>query len=141
MVDYSVFTEKTVQPNDKLIAEALGKKYPLWLDAIGLTESICGPITQQWMYHGKKYGWYCKLLQKKKIILFMVPLDGYFRIVFLLNDKAVSAIEASGSISATVKDNLRNGEQYHIGRSLNVDVKFKKNLADIRRLVTIKYKK
>ncbi|MEZ5359044.1 MAG: DUF3788 family protein [Candidatus Zixiibacteriota bacterium] len=138
MVDYSVFTEKAVQPNDKLIAEALGKKYPLWQGAIAIAESICGPITQQWMYHGRKYGWYCKLLHKKKNILFMAPLDGYFRIVFLFNDQAVSEIEASDAISDTVKEDLRNGEQYNIGRSLNVNIKFKKNLADIRQLIEIK---
>ncbi|MCK5126449.1 MAG: DUF3788 family protein [candidate division Zixibacteria bacterium] len=136
---HSIFLDKAVEPTDKMVANALGKKLELWQAIVSMTEEICGEINPIWKMPMIKYGWSCRLMRKKRNMLYLVPQDGGFLIAFVFGEKAVAAIEET-SISEDIKEELRNARKYVEGRGINFPVKFKKQLPDIRKLIEIKLK-
>ncbi len=133
----SIFLEKSKQPNERLLAEALGVTYKYWKELeVGL-EKLYGPLTEEWKYYGKSSGWTLKLLMKKRNLFFFAPYERYFRIAFVFGDKAVSAIEESDLPPAMIKE-LANAKRYVEGRGLRIDVKKRSAIADIVKLVEFK---
>ncbi len=138
MAQGSIFLDKSKEPTEKMVKDALGKKYILWQEVVSMTEEICGEITPVWKKPMIKYGWSCRLMRKKRNMLYLVPQEGHLRIAFVFGDRAVAAIEES-SVSEEIKQELRDAKKYMEGRGINYPVKFKKQLKDIKKLIEIKH--
>lgn len=133
----SIFNDKLREPDDKLLADGLldSKKY---LDRIyDFIRNVYTDLNPEWKYYGKNYGWLLKLLHKKRNVMFVVPYDGYFRVVFTFGDKAVSAVIAS-KLPKKIKDELVNARKYAEGRSINIDVQSDEHMESILELIRIK---
>jgi hypothetical protein len=81
---------KPPPPTTVELAERLGPAGPLWLelrDAIGVR---CGPLTERWVYGGRKYGWSCRL-ERGKTGFYLIPDTGHFRVGLALSDTARAA--------------------------------------------------
>jgi hypothetical protein len=133
----SIFNNKLREPDDKLLADGLldSKKY---LDRIcDFIRRVYTDLNPEWKYYGKNYGWLLKLLHKNRNVMFVVPYNGYFRVVFTFGDKAVSDVIAS-KLPKKIKDELVNARKYAEGRSVNFDVKSDEHMESILELVRIK---
>jgi len=133
----SIFLDKSKQPNDKLLAEALGVTYKYWKELESGLENLHGPLAEEWKYYGKTSGWTLKLLLKKRNLFFFAPYDKYFRIAFVFGDKAVSAIEKSDLPSTMIRE-LVTAKRYVEGRGLRIEVMKRSQIADIIKLVGFK---
>jgi hypothetical protein len=132
-----VFNDKNKQPNDKMLAEKLGGRFKYWTEIKKHTREKYGDTTDEWKCYGKKYGWQLKTLLKKRNLFFLIPHESYFKIVFIFGDKAVSEIERS-SISDQLISDVVNAKKYAEGRGLSIEVKNRKCLPDIKKLIKIK---
>ncbi len=133
----SIFLDKSKQPNDKQLAEALGVTYKHWKELETGLEKLHGPLVEEWKYYGKASGWTLKLLLKKRNLFFFAPYGKYFRIAFVFGDKAVSAIEKSDLPSTMIRE-LVTAKRYVEGRGLRIEVKKRSQIADIIKLVGFK---
>ena len=107
----SIFDDKNLKPNDKLLAEKLGDVYRLWENVKNHISSDFGQTTEEWKYYNTQSGWLLKTLLKKRTLFFFTPCDKFFRITFVFGDKAVAAVEKS-DLPENIKTELRNARKY-----------------------------
>ena len=134
---HSIFVERDLKPTPKTLAEALGDSHRLWLQIKeNLTHSF-GELTEEWKYYGAKSGWLLKMLQKKRNLFFLIPLEDYFVISFVFGDKAVTQIFET-DLPDVLKSTLRNARKYAEGRGLPIEVRSEKEVEQVKKLVEIK---
>jgi hypothetical protein len=132
-----VFTDKSVKTNDRRLSQALGEKAKLWEAIKQHIKQEYGEATEEWKFYNPKSGWTLKVLLKKRNLFFFAPLDGFFRIAFVFGDKAVSAVEKS-DLPEEIKNELRNARKYAEGRGIRIEVKLRKDVENVKKLIDIK---
>jgi hypothetical protein len=132
-----IFTDKSNQPNNHMLSEALGKTYQVWEEIYLYLKSAYDDIIQEWKFYGKNYGWQLKTLLKKRNLFFIIPYQDYFTQVFVFGDKAVSEIEKS-DLPNDIKETLRKAKKYAEGRGLSIDVTSSEKIDIIKILIDIK---
>jgi len=136
----SVFSDKSVRPDDRQLAAALGRAYPLWLEIKCHIQAEYGEMVEEWKHYGSKSGWILKSLNKKRNLFFLIPCQGYFRIAFVFGDKAVAAIEKS-DLPAAIIEEIRTARKYAEGRGLRLEVKKRGDVENVKMLLAIKVAK
>jgi hypothetical protein len=137
MDNTSIFTDKTVKPTDKDLADKLGSNYELWKRIYDLVLSKYPNGLAEWNYPGKKYGWSFRIKDKKRAVIYLLPRDKYFKAAFVFGDKAVNNIMHS-KISNDIKKEINQAKKYAEGRGIRIDVKDDLVIFDIEQLINIK---
>jgi hypothetical protein len=133
----SIFDDKSDKPGKNILIKKLGVTGKYWIELKDHLEEKHGPLREEWKFYGKKYGWQLKVLRKKRNLFFLIPSDGFFRIVFVFGDKAVSVVDKS-DLSDVIKNTLRNARKYTEGRGLPIDVRLPEDVDNVKQLVSIK---
>ena len=133
----SVFEDKDTMPDDKMLAEALGKSNRLWWGIKKHLKAEYGELIEEWKFYGQKSGWILKTLRKKRNLFFFIPLKGSFQVSFIFGDKAVAAVEKSDLPKGLITE-LKSARKYAEGRGLRIDVKNSTDVEHIKKLVEIK---
>ncbi len=137
MTDEIVFPEKDVKPAPATISQVLGHSESFWLEIERYVESAYPAVTREWKFPGVKYGWSYRLKDRKRVIIYMIPQRGFFRVAFVFGEAATKEVLRS-DVSEKIKDDLRNARAYAEGRGIRIDVTGKRILRDIFRLIDIK---
>jgi hypothetical protein len=133
----SVFIDKNIKPDNKMLADALGSSYKLW-DKIKISLTTnCGDLNEDWKFYGQKIGWTLKLLYKKRNLFFLTPYENYFHIAFVFGDKAVAIIEKS-NLPINIIEEIKNARKYAEGRGLRIAVKKQNDAKLVLKLTEIK---
>ena len=135
----SFFDNKTIMPDEGMIADALGSAYALWDEIRGHVQSTYPAVTGEWKHYGKAAGWSYKLISKKRNLLFFVPLKDCFRLRIVLGEKAVACVEADDVLPDDIKEAFRAATPYAEGRSIDIDINRHEQLETIKRLLSIKH--
>jgi len=86
----------TILYSDKTMLQHGLKGSKHHLDAIiQFIQTEYGEARPEWKHYGKKVGWVLKIFNKKRNVLFVVPCDAFFKVVFTFGDKATDVILAS----------------------------------------------
>jgi hypothetical protein len=133
----SIFIDKSIQPDNKMLSDALGQSYLYWQEIKNRLESQFGSLTEEWKYYGATSGWTLKLLLKKRNLFFFAPCKKYFRIAFIFGDKAATAVEKS-DLPAGIINELKNARRYVEGRGVRIEVKKKADIKNIILLANLK---
>ena len=135
----SVFMDKAVKPSKKDLPETLGSSYGWWEAIENFVLEKYPDGKSEWNFPGKKYGWSYRIKDKKRAIIYFLPLDQYFKVGFVFGQKAFDQIMES-AISDEIKNELREATKYAEGRGIRIDVKDESVLSDIKKLIEIKLK-
>ena len=133
----SIFLNREVKPNDKELKKGIGNTFPLWQQFVAYTKEAYPATTEQWSFSGEKYGWSYRISDKKRVILYLLPRDKFFKVAFVFGTKAVNKIFEI-KISENIKANLRAARVYAEGRGIRIDIKDDSIANDIRQLIAIK---
>ena len=136
-MDSNSFMDKTVQPNDKSLAKVLGKSYQHWKAIKNHLEKEYGETTEEWKFYGAKSGWVLKTLLKKRNLFFFAVRGKQFGVAFVFGDKAVSAVTQSDLPKSLIEE-LANAKKYAEGRGLRIEVKSRREVEQIIKLIKIK---
>lgn len=136
-MDKSIFTEKAVIPTQKDLIAALDKTFDLWQSICDFTYQKYPAANAEWNYPGDKYGWSFRIKDKKRAILYLLPRDKFFRIAFVFGQKAFDTI-LSSSVADEIKNHLKEAKVFAEGRGIRLEIRTKKSLPDIYRLIEIK---
>ncbi len=131
------FMDKSVQPNNKMLEEVLGKSYRYWEEIKSSLEKEYGELKEEWKYYGPKSGWGLKTLLKKRNLFFFAARGKHFFIAFIFGEKAVSAVKQS-DLPKSIIDELLNAKKYAEGRGLRIEVKSRTEVEQVKKLVAIK---
>lgn len=133
----SIFTEKASQPTEEALFDALGDLYPLWKTINDHCINLYPEATANWHYSGDKNGWSYRMSDKKRVLIYLLPRDGFFKTAFVFGQKAMNEIEIS-NIAESIKLELRQAKVYAEGRGIRLEVKDNNILKDIQQLIAIK---
>ena len=133
----SVFDDKARQPTEAEIARALKGSFVFWNELKERIASTFTPLTFEWGFAGKAYGWGLRLKHKKRAVLYMTPCEGYFLASFALGEKAVQAAHDS-NLPASVVQLIDGAKKYAEGRGVRLKVTSTRDVRHIEKLAIIK---
>ena len=133
----SIYTEKFVEPDDKMLTYDLAESKS-FLDKIAeFIESEYGDFRPEWKFYNQKSGWILKMFSKRRNVMFIVPCDNYFRVAFTFGGKASDLIFNS-KLPDSLKMDLFEAKKYAEGRTIQIEVKTKNDLDNILEIIKIK---
>jgi len=135
-----LFMDKSIQPNEESIKEALGLKYKYWKEIRTSLNKEYEELKEEWKYYGQKSGWTLKLFYKKRNLFFFSVYEDYFAIAFVFGDKAVDAI-INSNLPAKYIEEILAAKKYAEGRGIRIEVREKTDVKIILKLVEIKIMK
>ena len=133
----SAFGEKTSVPNKETLADTLRGSKTSWDKLIEHTGKVCGGESTEWKYYSKNAGWSLVVKSKGRTILYLIPLEGFFKANFVFGEKAVASAKAAG-LPADVVANIAEAKAYAEGRSFMMDVKSDADVGIAMKLIEIK---
>lgn len=135
----SIFSDKLNKPDNKALENVLGKTFAVWNEIKDYIYIKYPSASEEWAYPGKSFGWNFRVRDKKRVLVYFMPCDKFFKVSFVFGQKAADEALA-GSISKDIKDLISSAKVYAEGRGFRIDVKNKKIVKDIKKLVDIKLK-
>lgn len=115
----------------------LGAAAPLWHKAIAKTARHLPQVTEAWHFAGAKIGWSLRLMDGARIVVYLTPEEGAFRVGFVLGGKAVAAARAAG-ISTEAAALLDLAPKHAEGYGVRFHVAAKQDLEPFGELLAIK---
>ena len=132
-----MFVEKSILPNAKALAAALGKTYAYWEEIQQTLNNRYGKLNPEWKYYGATSGWTLKMLLNGRNLFFFAPYDKCFLIAFTFGDKAVKVIEQS-DLPCEIIEEIKKAKKYAEGRGLRIEVHTREQIQHILKLADIK---
>ena len=118
----SIYTEKLVEPNDKMLAYDLCETNNYLNTIAKFIENEYGEFKTEWKFYNQKSGWILKMFTKKRNVLFVVPCYQHFRVVFTFGEKASDLIIES-KLPIAIKKKIVESKKYTEGRTIQIEVK------------------
>lgn len=136
-MDKSFFTDKTFIPTVESLKSALQETYPYWQQIEGYTLTKYPAAEKEWKFPGEKHGWSYRIKDKKRVIVYLLPRDGYFKAALVFSEKATNTVMES-SVDEKIKSHLMAAKAYAEGRGIRIEVQNSNIVRDIKALIDIK---
>jgi hypothetical protein len=136
-MDVSVFTDKTSVPSGDDLCKVLGDTYPLWQSIRDYLHGKSPALSEEWKHPGEKHGWSFRVRDSKRVIVYLLPREGFFKAAFVFGAKAVEEVMRS-NVAESIKKDLAGARAYVEGKGIRIDVRDASVLDDIRTLADIK---
>jgi hypothetical protein len=133
----SVFTDKKHKPGIQDLKKALGSTYNAWQNLASFTHSSYQPAKGEWKFSGEKYGWSFQIRDAKRVLIYLLPRDGFFKVGFVFGQKATDEILKS-KIAESLKSEIKNAKVYAEGRGIRISVNNDSLLTDLQMLISSK---
>lgn len=133
----SIFTDKAQIPNEEDILQALGTTYPLWKSIEADVIQKYSNAKLEWNYSGVKFGWSYRIKDKKRVLIYFLPRNNYFKVAMVFGQNATDTIMNS-TINDSIKTTLQEAKVYAEGRGIRIDIQDDSQIMDIKELISIK---
>jgi len=133
----SAFDDKEHIPAKDEVSAVLGDTASLWDELISRIASRFDPLSEDWGFSGKKWGWSLRLKHKKRAILYLTPTEGFFYAGFALGQNAVNAARES-DLPKAVLDFIDSSPKYAEGRGGRLEVRNANDLKNVATVATLK---
>jgi hypothetical protein len=130
----SIFTNKAALPSNEELKNALGLQYKHWQVLADYCIELYPDAKSAWHYSGDKYGWSYRISDNKRVILYLLPRDNFFKVAFVFGQKATDEILKS-KIAENVKKEILAAKVYAEGRGIRLDIKNSAMIEDIKNLI------
>ena len=135
---FSAFDDKSQPPEPDQVAAKIGKRASArWDELDRHLAAEFAPLSREWKYSGKAYGWSLQMKRKKRAVVYMTPCEGFFRASFAIGEKAAEAAHAGG-LPAEALELIDSAQRYAEGRAVRVEVRTKKDLEIVKKIAAVK---
>jgi hypothetical protein len=110
------FRIQSSKPSDETLAAELGPAYVRWRSVLELTAGF----VRDWTF-GKTGGWMLKIHDRKKALLYLIPLTQGFKLSMVIREIERDAFLGDGELSA-LHDAISSAAKYPEGFALSFDV-------------------
>jgi len=135
----SIFTDKTAKPSENDLKIALGEKYKFWNELFSFTLEKFPEASFDWHFSGQKFGWGFRISDKKRVLVYLLPRDQFFKVGLVFGEKAFEEV-CNSSISETLITELKNTKKYAEGRGIRIDIRNDSFISDLKKLIEIRIK-
>lgn len=136
----SIFNDKSLIPGNDDLSRVIMNTYAFWDDIKKYVYDNFPDVSEEWNYSGKNYGWGFRLRDKKRVIVYMIPCQVFFKVGLVYGEKATNEA-LSSTISKEIKSIIENAKVYGEGRGFRIDVTSEDIMEDIKKLLMIKLSK
>lgn len=133
----SIFVDKNVIPTSEELQKGIGATYQYWELLSDYTKQIACKADEEWNFSGEKFGWSFRVKDKKRVLIYLLPRDCFFKIAFVFGQKAMDKIMES-SVSEVIKNELIAAKVYSEGRGIRIEVRDESFIEDLKKLIEIK---
>lgn len=135
----SVFMQKSTTPTKEDLKKALGDTFDLWTTLAEFTTNVFPDAFEEWKYSSEKYGWSFRICDKKRVLIYFLPRNGFFKVAFVFGKKGVDEI-VNSTLSEGIVSEIKLAKTYAEGRGIRIEVKDQSITNDIKKLIAIKIK-
>ena len=128
----SVFGEKGIIPDEEALKISLKDNKKLWDKMINLSGG-----SGEWKFYSKAAGWTYPVKLAKRTLFYMMPKEGWFRLIFVFGERAVEAAKSAG-LPEQVLNDLLQATAYVEGRSVSVDINNEENIKTAQKMLQLK---
>ena len=125
------------QPPRAILNAHLGAAAPLWSSAIGKAFERVPQLAEEWHFAGPKVGWSLRLVDGDRIVVYLTPEKGAFRVGLVLGGKAVAAAREAG-LTAAAAAILDAAPKYAEGHGVRFNIAAHEDIAPFEELLSIK---
>lgn len=133
----SIFPDKDQKPSPADLEKELNKTFKLWQEILSFVHASYPAAEDEWKYAGEKFGWSFRIKDKKRVIVYMLPYEGFFQVSMVFGEKATKLVMDS-TVADEIKTELQNAKAYAEGRGIRIPVKNTNSAKDIKQLISIK---
>jgi hypothetical protein len=133
----SIFIQKGMKPTKEDLKKELGDTFELWTTLAEFTKKANPDSFEEWKYSSEKYGWSFRISDKKRVLIYLLPRDNFFKVAFVFGQKATDKILDS-NISESIVKEIKLAKVYAEGRGIRIEIKNKSITNDIKKLIKIK---
>ena len=128
----SIFSEKTIVPDEESLGVALKDSKALWDKMFSISEG-----NGEWKFYSKAAGWTCQVKKNKRTLFYMMPKDGWFKLIFVFGERATEAAKSAGLPEQTLND-LLQVKSYVEGRSFSISINDDADIDTAQKLLQLK---
>lgn len=133
----SVFMNKSAVPTSEDLEHSLGNTFEVWKNLEAFTKEQYENYTAEWHFSGEKFGWSYRIKDQKRVIIYLLPRDTFFKVAFVFGNKSFEQILKS-NVADFIKTELSAAKQYAEGRGIRIAIKDNAIMEDIQKLILIK---
>jgi hypothetical protein len=133
----SIFVNKSELPSIDNLQIALGDTFEIWKNIEAIAFENYPKAKANWFFSSQKFGWSYRVKDSKRVIIYLLPRDNFFKIAFIFGQNATEKIFES-NVSENIKSALKEAKVYAEGRGIRIDVRDRSNFHDIQELIKIK---
>ena len=133
----SIFDDKAVIPNDDMVAMAVAPGKAFWDELQAHAASYGKPVCE-WKFYSKAAGWSFLLKCGKRTLVYFIPQEGYFKVNFVLGERAVEAARTA-NLPPEILALIEEAKVYVEGRSFMFDIKTEADCGTAQQLIGIKH--
>lgn len=108
-----------------------------WNGLKRLLAEVYSPLEEDWAFSGKSHGWALRLRHRKRPVLYMKPLEGFYRVSFALSESAAEAVRLS-DLPPEIRDLVAQAPKYSEGYAVRVEVRDGSEIPSIAKLVAFR---
>jgi hypothetical protein len=131
-----VFVDKAHRPTDKEIRESVGHRRALLEDLMQfIADHYKAP--KDFVFYGRNYGWAVRFRKRGKALLSIYPQKEFFTVQIILSQSQTEAT-AHLPLGRKVAEIVKAASRFPEGRWVFIQVRSKRDLADVKRLLSVK---
>ncbi len=133
----SALADRSHEPTDDELREALGKAHDVWTRLIAAVGEQVAPLTQMWGFTSASTGWGLRLRRNERVIVYMTPQSGRLLVSFVLGENAVAAAHRV-KLPASILKTIEAAPRYAEGRGVRFEVSSVRQVPALAQLAQIK---
>lgn len=118
-----------------MLRDALGDLFDHWADIRDYVFKNSPGAEEVWYFF--KVGWHIRIRNNKRVIIYCIPAEEQFAILFVLGERAMQEALTS-NLSAPTRQLLQAAGSHSEGYRFYMEVKDESNIKDIKKLIAIK---
>jgi len=137
MKEKPVLNNKDVYPDNRIIHEVLKDNFVLYEELINSLTKTPHDLNYEWRFYNDGKSWLCKLLHKKRTILWLSIFDGYFKVAFYFSAKTSAGINDL-EIDENTKSDFKKADFTGKVKPLIISVLTRENMEDVLKIAHYK---
>jgi Protein of unknown function (DUF3788) len=133
----SIFLDKNQEPTQTDLQNGIGTTITIWKEIETYLNEAYPKVTSKWHFTSTKLGWSFRMSDSKRVLVYLLPRDKYFKVAMVFGQKATDLVLQS-EISESIKAELKAAKVYAEGRGIRIDITDNSLLNDIKKLIQIK---
>lgn len=133
----SIFLDKNHEPTTTDLQIGMEATFTIWKEIEAFLHEVYPKVEPKWHFTSAKMGWSFRMNDSKRVLIYLLPRDKYFKVAMVFGQKATDLVLES-TISESIKSELKAAKVYAEGRGIRIDIKEDSLLEDVKKLIQIK---